>query len=76
MEGERPAGAGGHGALLVNGKKVAEGRIDKTMAFTISMDEVIVVGMDEDTPVTDAYPQGIGKRFTGGKIEKVTVELN
>lgn len=62
------------GSILVNGKKVAEGRIERTMPFTISGDEVIAVGVDEDTPVTDAYPQGRGNRFTG-KIEKVTVEV-
>lgn len=68
-------GKGGTGSLLVNGKTVAEGRIEKTMAFTISMDEVIAVGMDEDTPVTEAYPQGAGNRFTGATIDHVTIDL-
>ncbi len=60
--GDKP-GAGGKGVLLVNGKKVAEGRIENTMPFAISGDEIIAVGMDEDTPVTNAYPPG-GRRWT------------
>ncbi len=73
FDGGQP-GAGGQGTLLVNSKKVAEGRIDKTMPFAISGDEIIAVGMDEDTPVTDAYPQGRENRFNG-TIHTVTVDL-
>ncbi len=67
-------GKGGTASLSVNGKKVAEGRIVNTNAFLFSTDEGADVGMDDDTPVTEAYVAGMKSRFTG-KIEKVTVEV-
>ena len=66
-------GAGGTGTILVNGKKVAEGRIEQTQGFVFSADEGADVGSDEGTPVVEDYT-GAGNRFTG-KIEKVTIEL-
>ena len=71
-DGGKP-GSGGTGTILVNGKKVAEGRIDRTQAFIFSADEGADVGVDEGTPVTDDYKERDNK-FTG-KIHKVTVEL-
>ena len=68
-------GKGGTATLSVNGKKVAEGRIEHTNGFLYSMDEGADVGMDEDTPVTEAYKAGPGSRFTG-KIWKVTIETD
>jgi arylsulfatase A-like enzyme len=67
-------GKGGTATLSVNGKKVAEGRIVQTNASIFSMDEGADVGMDEDTPVTEAYVAGLRSRFTG-KIAKVTVDV-
>jgi arylsulfatase len=67
-------GKGGTAALSVNGKKVAEGRIANTNAFIFSLDEGADVGIDEDTPVTEAYQAGAKSRFTG-TIDKVTVQL-
>ena len=66
-------GSGGKGTLSVNGKKVAEGRIEKTVPFLFSADETVDVGVDNATPVTKDYKQRDNK-FTG-KITKVTVEL-
>jgi hypothetical protein len=57
-----------------NGQKVAEGRVNNTNANLFSADEGTDVGMDDDTPVTEAYQAGIASRFTG-KIEKVTIEV-
>ncbi len=71
-DGGRP-GKGGTGTILVNGKKVAEGRIDQTQPFIFSADEGADVGTDAGTPVTDEYKDSDNK-FTG-KIHKVTVEL-
>jgi arylsulfatase len=71
-EGPRP-GAGGTGTIVVNGKKVAEGRIDQTQGFAFSADEGADVGQDAGTPVTDDYKER-DNRFTG-KIDRVTVEL-
>ncbi len=67
-------GKGGTATLLVNGKKVAEGRVPRTTAGVFSMDEGAAVGVDEDTPVSEDYQAGKPSRFTG-KIRKVTVEL-
>jgi arylsulfatase len=72
-DGGKP-GAGGMGAIAVGGKKVAEGRIDRTQGYAFSADEGADVGVDEGTPVTEDYKEG-DNRFTG-KIQKVTVEIN
>ena len=66
-------GAAGKGTLFLNGKQVAEGRIEKTVANLFSPDETADVGVDEATPVTEDYKERDNK-FTG-KIRKVTVEL-
>jgi arylsulfatase A-like enzyme len=65
-------GKGGMGTLFVNGKKVAEGRIEQTQCCAFSADEGADVGADEGTPVTEAYK--VPFTFTG-KIDKVTIEL-
>jgi arylsulfatase A-like enzyme len=64
---------GGKGVILVNGEKVAEGRIERTQGFVFSADEGADVGIDGETPVTSDYKEKDNK-FTG-KIQKVTVEL-
>lgn len=63
---------GGKGTISVNGTKVAEGRIEKTTPFVFSADETADVGVDEATPVTEAYEER-DNEFTG-KIGKVTAE--
>jgi len=65
-------GKGGTGALYVNGKSVATGRIEQTQCCAFSADEGADVGADEGTPVTEAYQ--VPFKFTG-KIDKVTIEL-
>jgi len=65
-------GKGGTGALFVNGKSVASGRIEHTQCCALSADEGADVGADEGTAVTDAY--SVPFKFTG-KIDKVTIEL-
>ncbi|HEY8034735.1 MAG TPA: arylsulfatase [Methylobacter sp.] len=67
-------GKGGTGTLSVNGRKVAEGRIDRTQPSVFSADETADVGVDEATPVVDGIGEGSQTRFTG-KVEKVTVEV-
>jgi hypothetical protein len=71
-DGGKP-GSGGTGTIAVDGKKVAEGRIERTQPFVFSADEGADVGVDEGTPVTEDY-SGPNNRFTG-KIEKVTLVL-
>ena len=67
-------GKGGTGTIFVNGKKVAEGRIDHTQAIAFSADEGADVGEDGETPVVEDYGIPAPYKFTG-RIEKVTVEL-
>jgi arylsulfatase A-like enzyme len=65
-------GKGGTGTLSVNGRKVAEGRIDRTQPRIFSADETADVGVDDATPVVADIGEGSQTRFTG-KIEKVTI---
>jgi len=68
-------GKGGTARLSVNGKIVAEGRIEKTQPLIFSADETADVGLDNQTPVVEGI--GIGReetRFTG-KIHKITLEV-
>jgi len=66
-------GKGGTATLFVNGQKVAQGRVTNTNPVLFSADEAADVGIDEGTPVTEAYTAA-GSRFTG-RIRKVTVEV-
>jgi arylsulfatase len=66
-------GKGGIGTILVNGQKVAEGRIEQTQCCAFSADEGADVGMDDGTPVTEDYKEGNNK-FTG-KINSVTIDM-
>jgi arylsulfatase len=70
-DGGKP-GAGGIGTILINGKKVSSGRIERTIPFLFGV-ETADVGMDLYTPVTSDYPKSNNK-FTG-KIDKVTIDL-
>jgi arylsulfatase A-like enzyme len=64
---------GGTGTILVNGKEVAEGKIDRTQPNVFSADEGADVGLDGETAVSDDYKEGANS-FTG-KIQKVTIEV-
>lgn len=66
-------GKGGTGSIIVNGQKVAQGRIERTQGLVFSADEGADVGLDGETPVTDDYNEGNNK-FTG-KIHKVVIEV-
>ncbi len=67
-------GKGGVGTILVNGEKVAEGRIERTQPMIFSADEGADVGEDDETPVVEDYGIPAPYRFTG-KIAKITVDL-
>jgi arylsulfatase A-like enzyme len=67
-------GKGGVGTILVNGKKAAEGRIERTHPMIFSADEGADVGEDGETPVVEDYGIPAPYKFTG-RIAKVTVEL-
>jgi arylsulfatase len=67
------AGKGGVVTLLVNGKKVGSGRVERTQPGIFSVDDAADVGMDEGTPVVEDY-QPSSTKFTGN-IRKVVVEV-
>lgn len=66
------AGKGGTGTLSVNGKKVGEGRIAKTVPVVFSTDDTFDVGEDWGTPVSPTYK--VPSKFTG-TLKNVTVEV-
>jgi arylsulfatase A-like enzyme len=70
-DGGKP-GSGGTGAIFINGKKVATGRIERTIPFLFGV-ETADVGMDLYTPVTSDYTKG--KNAFTGTINKITIEL-
>jgi arylsulfatase len=65
-------GKGGVGTILVDGKTVASGRIERTLAFRLSLDETLDCGEDTGTPVAEDYR--VPFTFTG-EIKKVVIEL-
>jgi hypothetical protein len=67
-------GMGGTGTLTVDGKKAAEGRIEKTIPFRFSLDESFDVGEDTGTPVIDEYDAKMPFRFNG-TLRKVEFKL-
>ena len=72
-DGGGPA-KGGMGTLLVDGEKVAEGRIAVTQPGIFSADETADVGIDLGTPVVEAIGSEAKSRFTG-RIPKVTIDV-
>jgi hypothetical protein len=51
---------------------VAQGRIERTLAFRISLDETLDCGEDTGTPVSDDYH--VPFTFTG-ELKKVVIQL-
>ena len=68
-------GKGGKVTISVNGKSVAEGRVEKTQPLMFSADETADVGLDNQTPVANDIGVGRDKtRFTGS-IKKITLTV-
>jgi arylsulfatase len=65
-------GKGGTGILSVDGKIVAQGRIDQTVPLRFSLDETFDVGSDTGTPVSESYD--VPFKYNG-RIEKVVIDL-
>ena len=63
-------GKGGTGTITVDGKKVAEGRFEKTQPGIFSVDDLADIGTDDGTHVAD---YGKSAKFNG-KIGKVKIE--
>lgn len=66
-------GKGGEISLSANGKKIAGGRLERTVPAQFSLGEGIDIGMDVGSPVDFTY--SLPFAFTG-KIEQVTIELH
>ncbi len=67
-------GKGGEGTLKVDGKTVAQGRIEHTVPIRFSLDESFDVGMDTGTPVIDDYESKMPFTYTG-KLKNVRIHL-
>ncbi len=68
-------GKGGTATLSVNGKKVADGKIERTQANIFSADETADVGLDNQTPVALGIGYGPEETKFTGKIHKVILEV-
>ena len=66
------AGKGGTITMTANGKKIAKGRLEKTMPVQFSLGEGLDVGMDVGSAVDFTYDLPFA--FTG-KINKVEIDL-
>lgn len=62
-------GAGGVGTIYVDGKKVAEGRIEKTIPYRFSLSEYMDVGVDYGTSVSKSYKVPYAVNGTLNKVE-------
>jgi arylsulfatase A-like enzyme len=64
-------GKGGNGALFINGKKVGEGRIERTVEARFGID-TFGVGADTGSPVSNTYKPPFA---FNGEVTDVTIEL-
>ncbi len=63
---------GGTVTMFVNDKKVAQGRVEKTVLARFSPDETFDIGLDSATPVSEDYKSP--NPYTG-KLRKVEIHL-
>ncbi|MGB5896182.1 MAG: arylsulfatase [Ignavibacteriaceae bacterium] len=68
-------GKGGTAVLFVDGKKVAEGRIEKTQPAVFSADETADVGLDDATQVADMVFKDVEDSEFTGYIDKVVISI-
>lgn len=66
-------GQGGTVTISVGEEPVAQGRIDRTYAFRVSLDETLDIGEDTGTPVSEDYK--VPFRFSG-TLNRVLVRLS
>ena len=67
-------GKGATGTLSVDGKPVAQGKIERTIPVRFSLDETFDVGEDTGTPVVEDYVSKMPFHFTG-TLKKFVVTL-
>ena len=68
-------GKGGTATLYVDGKKVAEGRIEKTQPAVFSADETADVGLDDATQVADKVFKNLEDSEFTGYVTKVVISI-
>jgi arylsulfatase len=68
-------GKGGTAILYLDGKKVAEGRVDKTEPAVFSGDETADVGLDDATQVADKVFKNLQDSKFTGYVNKVTISI-
>jgi len=74
-DGGKQPGKGGVATIYVNGEKVAEGRIEKTIPLVFSADETADVGKDDATQVVNSvFKDAKDSEFTG-HVEKVEISI-
>ena len=59
-------GKGGTYVLAVDGKRIAETKIDRTVPYLYSVDETLDVGEDRGTPILEDYADRMPLKFNGG----------
>ena len=69
-------GKGGLAKLFVDGKQVAEGRIEKTQPGVFSADETTDVGKDDATQVADKVFKDVKDSEFTGYVNKVTISIS
>ncbi|SMD44768.1 arylsulfatase [Aquiflexum balticum DSM 16537] len=67
-------GKGGLATIYIDGKKVGEGRIERTQSAIFSADETADVGIDLATPVVERIGAEAKSKFNG-RISKLVVEV-
>jgi arylsulfatase len=67
-------GKSGTGTLSVDGKQVAQGKIERTIPTRVSLDETMDVDEDTGTPVIEDYVNRMPFQFTG-TLKNVVIEL-
>ena len=60
--------------LTVDGKQVAQGKIERTIPVRVSIDETLDIGEDTGTPVVEDYVDKMPFKFTGD-LKKIVIEL-
>ena len=68
-------GMGGMATLYVDGKKVAEGRVEKTQPLLYSADETADVGLDEATQSADLVFKDVEDSDFTGFVKSVTISI-
>jgi len=74
-EGGKEPGKGGVATIYLNGEKVAEGRIEKTIPSVFSADETADVGKDDATQVANLVFKDVKDSKFTGHVKKVKIEI-